>query len=56
MKLIASSRVFLIWAIRKIQNEHRTTLAKDENLQRYNCQIIEELKSEVMANIKDENQ
>jgi len=34
----------------------RPRLAEDENLQKYYHQILEELKSEVMARIKDENQ
>ncbi|HWY33076.1 MAG TPA: ABC transporter ATP-binding protein [Nitrosopumilaceae archaeon] len=33
----------------------RPRLAEDENLQKYYHQILEELKSEVMAHIKDEN-
>jgi NitT/TauT family transport system ATP-binding protein len=33
----------------------RPRLAEDENLQKYYHQILEELKSEVMARIKDEN-
>jgi NitT/TauT family transport system ATP-binding protein len=33
----------------------RPRLAEDENLQKYYHQILEELKSEVMAQIKDEN-